>query len=445
MLPPLTHQVAPEGQRTLAGDKPVRPMSPANVPGPSGADFGRTCFHRLVAWLTRSSIQLQKFTAFSAVLLTFGAYALAEEPAFKQAVEPRTLVFPQDHASHSGFQTEWWYVTGNVRDAEGHDYGYQFTIFRRAMDPKTAQERGRTSAWAPTDFYLGHLAISDISGKAFYFEEDLLRGAAGLAGATDVAQLKDGAPIHVWLRDWEMLRTEHGWTLKAAKGAIALDLTLAETLQPVAHGRPGEEGLSHKGPLPGQASYYYSVPQLATTGTLTINSKTLTLKDGVSWMDHEFGSNQLSKDQAGWEWFAVEFDDGSALMLYILRKSDGSIVPESSGTWTSADGKSVHLPLNAFKAKPLNAWTSPHTGRNYTLGWRIELPGRETALEIHAAQDDQEVRSQKTAGISYYEGAIRVSGMISGKSVTGRGYLEITGAPGGKNGTEKADGLGGRL
>ena len=370
---------------------------------------------------------------------------IAEDSAFKQAIEPRTLVFPQDHASHAGYQTEWWYVTGNVRDAEGHDYGYQFTIFRRAMDPKTAAERGRSSDWAPTDFYLGHLAISDIGSKAFYFEEDLLRGAAGLAGATDVAAFKPSEPIRVWLRDWELVRTEHGWTIKAARGDIALDLTLIESLAPVTHGRPGEEGLSHKGPLPGQASYYYSVPQLKTTGTMTIGKKTVTVKDGVSWMDHEFGSNQLSKDQAGWEWFAVELEDGSALMLYILRKADGSIEPASSGTWTSPDGKSVHLPLEAIKATPLNSWTSPKTARRYTLAWRIELPGRDTSLELRTQQDDQEVRSQKTAGISYYEGAVNVSGTISGKSVTGRGYLEITGAPGGANAHENSGGLGGRL
>ncbi len=385
----------------------------------------------------------------AAILILLAASVLthaADEPAgFKQAIEPRTLNFPNDHGSHAGFETEWWYVTGNLNDGAGHEFGYQFTIFRRAADVKSAQERGRTSVWAPTDFYLGHLAISDISGKQFSFEEDLMRGAADLAGATEAGpQDKNPDPIKVWLREWSMIRTANGWTLKAAQGDIALDLSLTETLQPVLHGRPGEEGLSHKGAKPGQASYYYSVPQLTTTGSLSLKSKAYAVT-GKSWMDHEFGSNQLSKDQAGWEWFAIELTDGSALMLYQLRNRDGSLEPASSGTWTDAQGKSTHLPASAFKTTSSRAWVSPKTERKYALDWHVEISGAQIALDVRAAQDDQEVRSAKSAGISYYEGAVHVSGSVSGKSVSGFGYLEITGAPSASGKSEAQDSLGGRL
>ena len=379
-------------------------------------------------------------------LIALPLYVRAEDaPAFKQAIEPRTLHFPDDHGSHAGYETEWWYVTGNLTDASGHEFGYQFTLFRRAADVKSAKERGRTSVWAPSDFYLGHLAISDVTAKQFSFEEDLLRGAAGLAGATEAgANTKD--PIKVWLREWNMTRTGNGWTLSAAQGDIALDLTLTETLQPVLHGRPGEEGLSHKGAKPGQASYYYSVPQLTTTGSLSIK-KTAYAVTGKSWMDHEFGSNQLSADQAGWEWFAIELTDGSTLMLYQLRNRDGTLEPASSGTWIDARGHSTHLPAASFKTTPGRIWISPKTQRKYALDWHVEIPDRQIALDVRAAQDDQEVRSLKTAGISYYEGAVHVSGTVAGKNASGTGYLEITGAPSATaNGaTEKRDSLGGRL
>ena len=381
------------------------------------------------------------------VCLLLSAFCLlsvaAAEESFKQAIEPRKLEFPRDHASHAGFQTEWWYFTGNLTDASGREFGYQFTIFRRAEDPKGPHELGRESAWAATEFFLGHLAVSDIAGKQFHFEEDLQRGAAGIAGATDIDEKEGrrGTPalhtILVWLGAWEMPRTADGWTLKATKGDIALDLSLKETIAPVAHGRPGEEGLSRKGANAGQASYYYSVPQLKTAGTLKINDKSYTVS-GVSWMDHEFGSNQLSKEQRGWEWFAIQFDDGAALMLYLLRNADGSTEPNSSGTWIDASGRAEYLPLKSIVATPGRVWTSPHSQRKFPLEWRIELPDRKIVLDITPAQDDQEVRSEKS-GIGYYEGAVHVTGTVNGKPVKARGYLEITSA-GGSTG-----GLGGKL
>jgi predicted secreted hydrolase len=336
-------------------------------------------------------------------------------------------------------------VTGNVVDDAGREFGYQFTIFRRAVDSQSARERGRSSRWAATDFYLGHLAISDIAAHEFHFKEEFTRGTVGLAGATDAAAYGVDPlatdELRVWLRKWDMLRLEKGWRLCAASGEIDLDFTLNETIPSVLHGKPGEAGLSRKGPRPGQASYYYSVPKLKTSGTLSLNGAKYKIVSGTSWMDHEFGSNQLSKDQSGWEWFAIQLDDGSALMLYVLRNIDGSIEPNSSGTWIAPDGSSVYLPLNSFKATPGRTWTSPHTQAKYTLEWTVEIPDRNVTLTVRAAQDDQEVHSEKSGGISYYEGAVRVSGKSGGKDVSGDGYLEITGATGAREGKP----LGGKL
>jgi predicted secreted hydrolase len=376
-----------------------------------------------------------------------------EKPAFLQAIDPRALKFPEDHASHAGYQTEWWYVTGNVKTVSGRAFGYQFTIFRRAMHAQDAAQRGRTSKWALNDVYIGHLAISDIDGKRFDFHEIVQRGAAGLAGATDAAEvisngtpldppLNKGGRVRVWLRDWEFVRTKDGWTMKAREEGSEIDFTLTETVAPVAHGPPGEEGLSRKGPKPGQASYYYSVPGLKTSGTLKIRGEKFAIASGRSWMDHEFGSNQLSADQAGWDWFSIHLDDGSAMMLYVLRNKDGSVEKTSSGTWIDPAGKATYVALDEIKFTRGRTWTSPHSKGQYTLEWKIEVPKLGVALEVSPAQDDQEIKTARIAGVAYYEGSIRIRARLNGKAVSGDGYLEITGAPGQTN---SGRGLGGVL
>lgn len=348
----------------------------------------------------------------------------ADVPAFKQAVLPRVFSFPADHASHSGYQTEWWYVTGNVRDDGGKLFGYQFTIFRRAMDARTSIERGRKSAWAADDFYLLHLAISAVDLKAHASAESLQRGVLGQAGATDFET--KSSEIKVWMKGADYSRTANGWKLKAALEGLGFDLDLKESVPPVLHGLKGEEGLSRKGPRPGQASYYYSVPFLKTTGTLTFKNKSYKIVDGNSWMDHEFGSNQLSAEQSGWEWFSIHLADGRALMLYILRNKDGSIESHSSGSWIQKDGRSTHLALKEFELIPGRKWKSPR-GAEYALDWTIKIPSQKLELTLSAAMDDQEFHSEKTAGMNYYEGAIRVQGSVDAKPVSGEGYLEITG------------------
>lgn len=362
-------------------------------------------------------------------LFVFGTGLHAGE--FKQAVEPRAFSFPADHASHPGYQTEWWYATGNVKDTAGNEYGYQFTIFRRAVDVKSAAERGRKSAWAMDDFYVGHAAISDITNKKFYCEELYARGSAGISGATQVGEVKDtSSPIRVWLNDWEMLHTSAGWSVKARFGSNVMDLELKETSAPFLNGKTSEEGLSRKGPKAGQASYYYSVAGLQTRGTLTINGVKREIASGVSWLDREWGSNQLSENQAGWDWFSLQFDDGSALMLYYLRYKDGTVEPASSGTFVTKDGIRTHIDLNEMTFTRGRAWTSPFSGGRYTLGWTIEIPKLKLSINVDAAQDDQEVKSTRFSKIYYYEGSIRANGTREGRAIKGDGYLEITGPPG---------------
>jgi predicted secreted hydrolase len=363
---------------------------------------------------------------------------------FPQAIEPRAFHFPADHGSHAGFQTEWWYVTGNVETSEGRAFGYQFTIFRRAVDGETAAQRGRTSAWAMSDFYVGHAAISDLAEKNFYSDEIYRRGAVGLAGATDSAAIvhPDDA-IRVYLADWDFTKTAGGWALRARFDDCAMNLELLETTPPFLNGKPGEEGLSRKGTKAGQASYYYSQAGLRTRGTLTVRGKSHTIVRGQSWLDREWGSNQLSQDQAGWDWFATQLDDGSALMLYILRREDGSVEPASGGTYVSPDGTATHVALADVTLTRGRTWTSPFSNGRYTLGWTIGIERLKLKLNVDAAQDDQEIRTSRFSKIHYYEGAIRVTGSRGEKAVRGDGYLEITGAPGQTRGGGR--GLGGTL
>jgi predicted secreted hydrolase len=354
--------------------------------------------------------------------------AAEEAAAFKQAVGVRTFSFPGDHASHAGYQTEWWYVTGNAYDAAGRAFGWQFTIFRRALAPQDAAARGRTSAWAANDFYLLHLAVSDIAGGHYLHEQSLERGVLGAAGATDAAAVKTKTdPVNVWMKNARFERTAQGWTVHAGVEGCALDFVLRETVAPVLHGLKNEEGLSRKGPRPGQASYYYSVPFLQTTGTLTLGGERFAIARGNAWMDHEFGSNQLSPEQAGWNWFALQLDGGQALMLYVLRNKDGSIEPRSSGTWLDANGQATHLALSDFTLTPGRTWHSAATGVDYALVWTIAIPARQTTLTLQTALDDQEFRSKENGGFHYYEGAVRVKGTVGTQAATGDGYLEITG------------------
>jgi predicted secreted hydrolase len=421
--------------------------SPAVLPGPLPKAILTDLVARLPRLHCRASRQWHTACSTLAIvlfaILTRGALAA---DGFKQAIEPRVFAFPADHGSHAGFQTEWWYVTGNMKNDDGHEFGFQFTIFRRAIDARSAAERGRGSKWAVGDVYLGHLAVSDIGGKSFVFGETVQRGNVGLAGATDAAEKT--SPISVTLGNWNFVRfgddgkDARGWKLEARENGIDLSLTLTETLAPILHGKAGQEGLSLKGPQPGQASYYYSVAGLETAGTLKLNGRSYKIVSGRSWMDHEFGSNQLSEAQAGWDWFAIQLDNKGVLMLYVLRHKDGSIEPASSGTWVAPDGSRTHVDLADLKFTRGRSWTSPTSDGQYTLEWTIDIAKLNLSLTVTAAQDDQEIKPGNNSGVSYYEGATRVKGTLNGAEVKGDGYLEITGAPGQKS---SGRGLGGVL
>ena len=335
-----------------------------------------------------------------------------EATGFARAEGPRLLQFPADHGPHPDYQTEWWYYTGNLENSDGRHFGYQLTFFRRALVPP-AQRQDRSSNWATDQVYMAHFALTDVAGRRHQAFERFARGAAGLAGA-------QAGPYRAWLEDWSVEEVEPNVVhLHAVQEDLALDLLLMDGKGPVLQ---GDGGYSQKGPEPSNASYYYSQTRLETWGTVQVGD-TLYQVDGLSWMDHEFSTSALGPDQVGWDWFALQLDDGSELMVFQIRKADGGVDPFSSGTLVAPDGSTRHLSHKDFEIGVGATWRSPRSGATYPARWTVEVPAADVTLEIEPYLADQELNVSYT----YWEGAVRISGEKAGSAIRGSGYVEMTG------------------
>jgi predicted secreted hydrolase len=341
---------------------------------------------------------------------------------YARAIEPGAVEFPRDLGPHEAYQTEWWYYTGNLQTEEtdgrpGREFGYQFTIFRRALRPPgDIPEVDHPSAWRSNQLFLAHFTISDIKDDEFYVAERFSRSGAELAGA-------QAEPYRVWLEDWSATEDASGHVrIKAESGDVSLDITLRETMPPVLH---GDGGLSQKGPEPGNASYYYSIVQQQTSGQLTVEDERFDVR-GVSWMDHEYSTSALSPGSVGWDWFSLQLDNGAALMLFQIRQEDGTIGPYSSGSFIDSDGTVQNLVYEEWQLEVLDTWKSPVSGAEYPAGWRLKIPTLELELEGRPLMADQELE----VSTIYWEGATEFTGSLAGKPVTARGYVEMTGYAG---------------
>jgi predicted secreted hydrolase len=346
--------------------------------------------------------------------------AMADEAAdFARAEGPRPLEFPADHGPHPDYQTEWWYYTGNLETESGRHFGYQLTFFRRALVPP-AQRQDRPSNWAADQVYMGHFALTDVAGRRYQAFERFSRGAVGLAGA-------QAAPYRVWLEDWSAEEVEPDVVrLRAAQDDLAIDLLLTDRKGPTLQ---GDGGYSQKGPEPGNASYYYSQTRLASSGTMQVADTTYQVS-GSSWMDHEFSTSALAPDQVGWDWFALHLDDGSELMVFQIRKADGSVDPFSGGTLVTPDGSARHLSRDDFQIRVTDMWRSPRSGATYPARWTVTVPAVGLTLELEPYLADQELN----VSYAYWEGAVRINGERAGSAVSGNGYIEMTGYAGSMQG-----------
>lgn len=330
--------------------------------------------------------------------------------AFARAERPRAFDFPADHGPHPGYRSEWWYLTGNLETTEGRRFGYQWTLFRFGLSPAPPQRRSR---WASNQIYMAHFTITDAKGERFAAFERLERGALSLAGA-------DGNPLRFWIDGWQLHATASGsWMLRAqgdAESAVSLKL---QPLKPVV--LQGDAGLSRKSDARGNASYYYSIPRLATEGTVRLGGRTYAVQ-GLSWMDREWSTSALSPEQSGWDWFALQLDDGSDLMFYRLRRKDGSVDPHSAGTLIGPQGEVLRLSHDQVRIQVLAHWRSDD-GVVYPSRWRLQVPSADVDLEVTPVLANQEL----TLSVRYWEGAVDVRGNRRGRSLTGRGYVELAG------------------
>ena len=332
---------------------------------------------------------------------------------WKAALPGWNYEFPKDHGSHPDFKTEWWYFTGNVRTQEGLEFGYQLTFFRQGIiEPEAVIPKSR---FIQRDIKFAHFAVSDVSSKRFRHFQKLSRGAYGEAGFDDGDRL-------AWIENWSCERTgEHSFRLRAADTSIALDLLLESPRAPVIH---GNNGVSQKAEGSGRASHYYSLTRMETKGSIEVDGRKHLLT-GATWFDHEWATNQLAANQTGWDWFSLQLEDGSDLMLFQIRTKEGGRDPYSSGTVVSQSGEIQKIRLSDFDLAPVDWWTSPHTKAKYPIAWKISIPNME--LTVRARFQDQELASQP---FSYWEGAVTAEGTNHGQPVTGKGYLEMTGYSG---------------
>jgi predicted secreted hydrolase len=347
--------------------------------------------------------------------LPLGATPLRTADGFLNANQPWTFAFPRDHAAHDGFASEWWYYTGHVRARDGRRFGYELTFFRVGLRPGQARPGPGESRWRGNQLYPAHLALTDEHGQQFFYHERFARAALG-AGSASTTQLD----VHV---DGWSLTGPSPFHLIAAANGIAIDFTQTSEKPPAIH---GHHGISTKAACDTCASHYYSMTRLHTRGTLLFAGQRLPI-DGISWMDHEFGSDELQANQAGWDWFSIQLDDRREFMLYRLRQKDGTVTPESSGSLIAPDGAVTYLPRSAMVIDATGRWTSPHTGGVYPSGWHVRVPRAGVDLTLTPTVLDQEL-ANTAGGVSYWEGAVDVTGP-AGQHL-GVGYVELTGYAG---------------
>ncbi len=337
--------------------------------------------------------------------------------AYARATKPDNIQFPRDLGPHEDYQTEWWYYTGNLQAVGGREFGYQFTIFRRSLRPLSEiPALDDPSEWRSNQIYLAHFTISDIDREEFYVSERFSRGIPELSGA-------QAEPFRVWLEDWSISEVAPGQTnIQARTADVSLDISLFQTIPPVLH---GDGGLSQKGPEPGNASYYYSIVQQKTSGELVVDGEQVKV-EGVSWKDHEYSTSALSPGSIGWDWFSLQLDNGAALMLFQIRRDDGSIEDHSSGSFILSDGTVQNLSHEDWRLEVLDTWTSATSGAEYPSRWRLQIPALELQLEGNALMANQELNVSNI----YWEGAVAFSGELAGSPVQARGYIEMTGYAG---------------
>ena len=326
-----------------------------------------------------------------------------------QALAAKTLVFPRDRGAHPEFRTEWWYITGHAvsKSAESRSFGFQLTFFRSRVDGT----EGMASKFAARQLIFAHAAITDVQGKKLWHDQRIAR--AGFEIATGSEQ-----DMAITLRDWSLKADGDVYTAELPASDFALRLQFKETQTVLLQGK---QGLSRKGPEEKQASYYYSQPQLTTSGSLQLKGQNFDVA-GKAWLDHEWSQEILHPDAVGWDWMGMNLDDGSALTAFRLRDKNGDAVWDG-GSFRSAKGELYVFGRGEVIFKPVRRWKSPLSQASYPVEWMVQTPA--DFYTVRAVIDNQELDSRSSTGAIYWEGLSELTNS-NGKRV-GMGYLEMTG------------------
>ena len=359
------------------------------------------------------------------IIIFTNAYMLshvnaAEPTGYLSVTGPCNLEFPKDHGPHPGYRTEWWYYTGNLQAASGEKYGFQLTFFRSQISPSADPRKWPqpASAWRSRQIYLAHSAISNIFEKEHLQDELVSREALNMAGANQI-----GDATTIFLKNWSAQIGLDRHLLKVDSDRFSYELTLRPVKSPVLH---GNQGYSRKGATPERASCYYSFTRLSAEGRISIGGKSFGVK-GSAWMDHEFGTDMLGPGLKGWDWFSLQLSDHTEVMAFVLKTDRGGIGPMSSATLIESKGQDRQLSNDEFEVTVLDTWKSPNSKAIYPAGWRFQTSSGLMELTIKPDMADQEMLTYGSTGTIYWEGSVSVTGTKDSKSVTGKGYVELTG------------------
>lgn len=353
--------------------------------------------------------------------LSGGPYVSATtDQGYLSVTGPCDFSFPKDHGSHPGYRTEWWYYTGNLEAKDQRPYGFQLTFFRRQIRPlpKAAAEQPDQSAWRTPHIYLAHAAVSDIAGGRHLHAEDMARNALNMAGVS-----RNEGKTTIYLKNWSAVIEGKRHRLQAHTDRFGFDLSLSAKKPPVFHGRGG---YSRKGSDPERASCYYSFTRLSARGTLTVGGQSASVL-GNAWMDHEFSTAPLEPDIIGWDWFSLQLSDETEMMIFLLRKPDGTAHAASSGTFVDRAGQTRHLSMEDFNITVRDTWRSSQSKAVYPAKWDITVLPLNMTLQLASRLADQEMITRASTGVTYWEGSVSVQGTRGRKPLKGTGYVELTG------------------
>jgi len=339
------------------------------------------------------------------LLLLFSRSAFGQE--WRDVAPGDTVELPRDLYVRKDYRIQWWYFTGHLFDAKGREFGYELTFFAAGV-----QKRMYRSNFGMNTVYLSHFAVSDVQGNRFYHFSNADSGSFGFAGADDTR-------LHVWVDKDSLEGSMKSMQIRASAEDISLDLSLTPEKPVSLNGDRGYSRKSADSPL--IASLYFSWTDLSTKGTLRLGDTVVHVK-GKSWFDREISSRGLGKNEVGWDWFAIQLDDGREIMLYTIRSREGFINQYSSGTYVSQDGKYRHLERGDFSITVLSHHVSDQSGTRYPSKWKIAIPSENLNLLVTPLIEDQEFMAADTMETSYWEGTCRVEGIAKG-----RAYVEMTG------------------